>query len=171
MNRTELMAKVAYEGEWSSYAWPGGYPLSYITSDGGELCPECMNDSTNPIHFMDEDDSNDGWLVVDAYSGGETDEEMSCDHCNKVMQEAFKETATDRPLLPNDRLGDTIVVATVFYCEQKDRLEQLILRLHQESPYFGVGIYDVKRNLMITEVRLLNIVDATEEYVTSGGDV
>jgi len=93
MNRAELMAKVAYEGEWSSWAWPGGYPLSYITSDGGELCPGCMNESTNPIHFMNEDNNNDGWLVVDAYSGAETDEEMSCDHCNKVMQEAFKETA------------------------------------------------------------------------------
>lgn len=30
-------------GEVSAYAWPGGYPLFYLTRDCDTLCPSCVN--------------------------------------------------------------------------------------------------------------------------------
>ena len=29
-----------YKGKANAYAWPGGYPVYFITSDGASLCPE-----------------------------------------------------------------------------------------------------------------------------------
>ena len=77
-------------GQFPSYAWPGGYPILYVMDDGGILCGECMNNTSNPVHFKDEDNTRDGWL----YSGGWIAEEpnedgtdITCDHCNNVILE------------------------------------------------------------------------------------
>lgn len=32
------------KGQLPVYAWPGGYPLFYITADGLIICPWCAND-------------------------------------------------------------------------------------------------------------------------------
>ena len=44
-----------------------------------------MNDTTNPVHFVDEDDSSDGWLVVAVDCAANWDEPSTCDHCNRTM--------------------------------------------------------------------------------------
>lgn len=31
-----------------SHAWPGGYPLFYLDSDGNTLCPDCTNSESDP---------------------------------------------------------------------------------------------------------------------------
>ncbi len=67
------------------YAWPGGYEIGYVTSDAAMLCASCMNDTTNPVHFVDEDDSSDGWLVVAVDCAANWDEPSTCDHCNRTM--------------------------------------------------------------------------------------
>lgn len=77
---------IAHDGEWPSHAWPGGYTLGYITTDGELLCGECMNDPTNPIHF--DESNNDGWGIVsvdicyDGEGGGDW-----CAHCNRQLAE------------------------------------------------------------------------------------
>ncbi len=30
-------------GQLSSYAWPGGYPIYYLDGESGVLCPKCAN--------------------------------------------------------------------------------------------------------------------------------
>lgn len=39
MTVQELKANF-YKGVANAYAWPGGYPLFYVTSDGAALCPK-----------------------------------------------------------------------------------------------------------------------------------
>jgi hypothetical protein len=31
------------DGKLPAFAWPGGYPIIYLTEDGDVLCPECAN--------------------------------------------------------------------------------------------------------------------------------
>lgn len=39
------------DGTLPAYAWPGGYPLVYHSSDGSVFCPDCANqtDAEPPI--------------------------------------------------------------------------------------------------------------------------
>jgi hypothetical protein len=72
-------------GKYPSYAWPGGYPIYYLMDDGETLCPTCMNDSTNPIHF---DGQADGWRV-EAPGINWEDTDMICCHCNRKIESAY----------------------------------------------------------------------------------
>ena len=52
-------------GKW---AWPGGYPLYFVTDDGGALCFDCArHELFNIIHSI-RNDVSDGWLT--GYRGG-----------------------------------------------------------------------------------------------------
>lgn len=70
-----------------SYAWPGGYEMFFIMDDGETLCTTCANDSTNPVHFADEYNENDGWLIIGVSHVGEVDSDTRCSHCNKALYE------------------------------------------------------------------------------------
>ena len=85
--QTMLTKAGASEGSsaFPAYAWPGGYDIAYVTSDGACLCATCMNNPANPVHFRDEDDCSDGWLVVDVDCAANWDEPMTCDHCNATL--------------------------------------------------------------------------------------
>jgi hypothetical protein len=75
-------------GVYESFAWPGGYPLYYLCNDGEALCPSCMNDSSNPIHF---DAPDDGWRIVGCDINWE-DESLFCAHCNKQIESVYRES-------------------------------------------------------------------------------
>lgn len=70
------------------YAWPGGYPLALVTSDGGLLCPDCVRDNFAAISWSHRVNCSDGWQPAGIACGAETDELMQCDHCNSVIQDA-----------------------------------------------------------------------------------
>jgi hypothetical protein len=74
-------------GSLPAYAWPGGYPIYYVTGDGAALCPACVNDPSNPIH---EDGGNDGWKV-EGYDVNYEDPQLYCDHCNQRIASAYAE--------------------------------------------------------------------------------
>ena len=71
------------------YAWPGGYPVVYITTDGGTFCPDCANGQngsearTEPGNYP-----NDGWVIVGHAIHWEGDP-ISCDHCNTEIESAY----------------------------------------------------------------------------------
>ena len=72
--------------EWPSYAWPGGYTIVYVLSDGEDLCVDCMDNPHNPVHFAG---ASDGWKVIDAYLAEETDGEpggtICCANCTATI--------------------------------------------------------------------------------------
>ena len=61
-------------GKLASFAWPGGYPLMYLTKDGLCVCPECAN--------RDESD-----LV--ACEANWEDPELFCDDCSRRIESAY----------------------------------------------------------------------------------
>ena len=52
---SENKYSITSEGELVSYAWPGGYPVIYITEDNGVLCPDCANGKNDSEAYLDTD--------------------------------------------------------------------------------------------------------------------
>lgn len=69
------------------YAWPGGYEMFGITSDGAVLCCDCMRKEFRQIAWSRLHDVNDGWKVEAIGHDGELDDTTYCDHCNKFLKE------------------------------------------------------------------------------------
>lgn len=65
-------------GKLVSYAWPGGYPVWYITKDSLTICPDCANkvDTSDPPIACDVN-----W----------EDSELFCDDCGKRIESAYAE--------------------------------------------------------------------------------
>ena len=65
------------------FAWPGGYDIMFLTSDGGTLCNACVNAERRNIADSIATKCNDGWRVTAAFSTADCDEMQVCDHCNQ----------------------------------------------------------------------------------------
>ena len=67
-------------GKYDSYAFPGGYEIEYITTDGDVLCANCanceMSETLNP---------DNSWFVVGAMLDCEHDEPQFCAHCGHAF--------------------------------------------------------------------------------------
>jgi len=72
------------KGRLPAYSFPGGYPLYYITKDGGVLCADCANDD-RPAN-VDEFDAQ--WYITDAEVNYE-DDSLYCDNCGKQIESAY----------------------------------------------------------------------------------
>ena len=68
---------------WPAHAWPGGYPLVYVTADGGRLCPHCANDNLQLTL-----DGEPEWAIVHSYINWE-DRHLRCDHCGEPIAPAY----------------------------------------------------------------------------------
>lgn len=77
------------------YAWPGGYDIFAITSDGGTLCADCMARERRVIvdAIARKDDS--GWRVLAVDCTANTDSGVDCDNCGRTVQEAWREDDED----------------------------------------------------------------------------
>lgn len=62
------------------YAWPGGYPLALITTDGGLLCADCVTDNFSNIAWAHRNGCSDGWRPGGLFVACESSEH-ACDHC------------------------------------------------------------------------------------------
>ena len=67
------------------YAWPGGYAVFFIASDGGAICHDCTVAEYSNIVDSIRRDISDGWRIVGAEYSSDIDDEMYCDHCNGVI--------------------------------------------------------------------------------------
>ncbi len=63
-------------GELEAYAWPGGYQIIYITSDGAIVCPKCAND----------EDVSDDIVAGDIFYEGATEQ---CAGCNEMIESSY----------------------------------------------------------------------------------
>ena len=82
---TEHVATIKKDdtGQYPAYAWPGGYPVYYVTADSGVLCPKCANEDgqqNNP------DDPQ--WHIVgqDIHWEGQP---IMCDNCYCDIDSAY----------------------------------------------------------------------------------
>ena len=74
-------------GELQAYAWPGGYPVFYVTADGGVLCPTCAS-CKEVRQAVIECPDDDQWRVVAADVNYE-DDALFCDNCNERIESAY----------------------------------------------------------------------------------
>jgi hypothetical protein len=75
------------DGKLPAFAWPGGYPIFYLCSDGGVLCPACAN-GENGSEANEANDTPSDWRLVAAdvhYEGAD----LICDHCGALIESAY----------------------------------------------------------------------------------
>jgi len=73
-----------------AYAWPGGYPLYFITSDGAALSFDAAKAERRNILQSIAHRSNDGWRVIGADVNWE-DQDLACDHTGERIPSAYGE--------------------------------------------------------------------------------
>lgn len=79
----------------SPYAWPGGYPLFAITSDGAALCKCCAKTERESIGTTT---GSDGWNVI-ALDVNWEDPSLYCYHCSERIESAYAEPPEPRIIL------------------------------------------------------------------------
>lgn len=73
------------------YAWPGGYPLYFVMSDGAALSFKAVRDNLRLIlEALRDRDNNGGWLIVGLDVNWE-DTELTCDQTGERIPSAYGE--------------------------------------------------------------------------------
>ena len=73
----------------AKYAWPGGYPMYLIMSDGEAVCMDCARKEYRLIaRARHDNDTTGGWLAMGADINWE-DTELHCAHCNAQIESAY----------------------------------------------------------------------------------
>ncbi len=67
-------------GKLPAYAWPGGYPIFYLTKKDDVLCPDCAN-----AQGRHDDDP------VVAHDANWEDPELYCEGCSQRIESAYAE--------------------------------------------------------------------------------
>jgi hypothetical protein len=75
-------------GEYDAWAWPGGYPIGYVTDCGDMVCADCLNGDEDAFaSSIDEDQRHTGFYIegLDVLDGQSEDYDGShhCAQCNK----------------------------------------------------------------------------------------
>jgi len=77
--------------ETGPYAWPGGYPLYFITADGAALSFQTGKDEQEEIEeAIADDDTRGGWRVV-AMDVNWEDPHLHDDHTGERIESAYAE--------------------------------------------------------------------------------
>jgi hypothetical protein len=74
------------------HAWPGGYPLFFVTSDGAALSFDAVRENLRSVLWSIRHGVNDGWRVVGCDVNWE-DPELFCDHTGNRIESAYAEDA------------------------------------------------------------------------------
>lgn len=91
INTTQEFRATLRGGE---YAWPGGYPMFLITSDGAALHFNCARENQRYISDSIRNKSNDGWRVIATEINYESTD-LYCDHCSQPIDSAYGEDSHD----------------------------------------------------------------------------
>ena len=82
--------KASIQHVLTRYAWPGGYPIYLVTTDGGALCPDCVKSEIRNIIDSCRREVDDGWRAYGADINYE-DPNLYCDHCGNRIESAYAE--------------------------------------------------------------------------------
>jgi hypothetical protein len=75
----------------AKFAWPGGYELFFITSDGGCLCMDCARKEYRQISWSIRNNCSDGWKVTGTECSANCDGPLNCDHCNYELISGYED--------------------------------------------------------------------------------
>jgi hypothetical protein len=85
INTTKDLKTALRNGQW---AWPGGYPLYFITSDGAALSFDAVRSEYRQVINSIRHRLNDGWRVV-AVDINYEDSGLYCDNTGQRIQSAY----------------------------------------------------------------------------------
>ena len=88
MNSRELREAIR-----AKYAWPGGYPMALLMSDGEPVCMDCARKEYKLIARSNRDKSlwpDKQWRPECVFINWE-DQDCYCAHCNKQIESAYGE--------------------------------------------------------------------------------
>jgi hypothetical protein len=72
-----------------AYAWPGGYPLFFITADGAALSFKAARDNRRLIlEAIATNDTRGGWRIA-ALDVNWEDSTLTCDHTGAPIESAY----------------------------------------------------------------------------------
>ena len=80
--------------ENGDYAWPGGYPLYYRTSDGAALSPAAVRENQQLVEDSIANQLDDGWRVVFCAINWE-DNDLVCEDNGDRIPSAYGEGQED----------------------------------------------------------------------------
>ena len=83
-NTAQLRATLRNGG----HAWPGGYPMYFITSDGAALSFEAVRENYRSVSYSIRANCDDGWRVVACDVNWE-DSHLYCDHSGEHIEPAY----------------------------------------------------------------------------------
>lgn len=83
----DLTPYLLESGGVQSYAWPGGYPIYFVTQDNAALCSLCVTQNRKLINeaYANRDAQ---WNVVSSSVNYE-DESLYCENCNAKIEAAY----------------------------------------------------------------------------------
>lgn len=70
------------------YAWPGGYPLYFVTDEGAPLSFEAVRQNWRYVCASVRGELRDGWRVKYLCINWENPE-LLCDHTGKFIESAY----------------------------------------------------------------------------------
>ena len=85
INTTKDLKTALRNGKW---AWPGGYPLYFITSDGAALSFDAVRSEYRQVINAIRHRLTDGWRVV-AVDINYEDSDLYCDHTGQRIESAY----------------------------------------------------------------------------------
>lgn len=86
--RIETGAELRATIRAGAYAWPGGYPMYFLTDDGATLCFDCARSELRSITQSIRGKHRDGWRVVGTFIHWEGAPE-TCAHCGADCESAY----------------------------------------------------------------------------------
>ena len=126
----------------NKYAWPGGYPLFLVMSDGGALCLDCGKKEFRQIAYAHRHNLRDGWRVAAPdINWEETD--LRCDHCNNKIESAYGE---DKAMDHKPQLSDAEKSAINALDPALTPLCVSFIGM-QETPWGTFGLYNIEETL------------------------
>ena len=84
---TSDIMKAVQQAIREPYAWPGGYPVHVVLSDGDLLCTQCARAEYRQLSEADRDQGRTGWEPIGAEIFWEGEE--SCGHCGTTIESAY----------------------------------------------------------------------------------
>lgn len=78
-NGLDALRIIARDG----YAWPGGYELFAVTTDGAVLCRDCVRKEYPAIYQATVAQDRSGWAVAGCSADCECNGPVYCDHCGR----------------------------------------------------------------------------------------